>query len=119
MHGLAEFFGLNSGGGTAYLWWSGIGSDLGELTIVAAIFAAYSKHACHARHCWRLGKHPVDGTPFIVCRKHHPTLPGSQSSTAEEIAAAAQAAASTPVVPPFVGGSSVLPCATEQEHVDG
>ncbi|HEY0871013.1 MAG TPA: hypothetical protein VGD55_11490, partial [Acidothermaceae bacterium] len=52
---------------------------------------------CHAKGCYRVGLHHVDGTPYITCGKHHPTHPGSGPATAEEIADAhAMAHASTP-----------------------
>jgi hypothetical protein len=71
-HWLLHFLGTDSGSGPAYLWWSGFGANFGELTIVAALLALVRQHNCHVHHCFRLGRHPVEGTSFTVCRKHHP-----------------------------------------------
>lgn len=55
-----------------YEWWSGAGSDLGELTLVAAVAGLYKHKNCEEPHCWRLGhNHPDHGRP--VCRKHYLT----------------------------------------------
>jgi hypothetical protein len=43
------------------------------LTYFAIFVVAYRKLNCHAQGCWRLGLHHVEGTPYITCRKHHPT----------------------------------------------
>jgi hypothetical protein len=62
--------------GEGYQFWSGIGSDLGELSILVAIVAFvygwWRVHNCHVRGCPRLmwHPHPVNGHP--VCRHHHP-----------------------------------------------
>lgn len=66
-----------------YTFWSGFGSDLGEVAIIGAIIGAYRKHTCHAAGCWRISKHHVEGTPWITCRKHHPAI--DRAPTAEEI----------------------------------
>jgi hypothetical protein len=84
-HWLLNFFGISNLAGYGYGFWSGIGSDIGELAILGAIIAAYRKHNCHVRGCWRISRHPVDGTPWVVCRRHHPTI-GNQAPTAEQVA---------------------------------
>jgi hypothetical protein len=63
-----------------FLWWPATGkwysfwSSFGAcLTYFAIFVVAYRKLNCHAQGCWRLGLHHVEGTPFITCRKHHPT----------------------------------------------
>ena len=60
--------------GPYYGFWSGFGSDVGEVTLLAGIVAIWRQHNCHTRHCWRLAKHEVEGTPYKVCRKCHPTI---------------------------------------------
>lgn len=35
---------------------------------------------CHAKGCYRVGLHKVDGTPYITCKKHHPVHPGGAVS---------------------------------------
>jgi hypothetical protein len=62
----------------SYNLWSGIVSDIGEITLVTAaltlIFTMFRAHNCSVsspRFCWRFG-HPVVGTSFKACTKHHP-----------------------------------------------
>ena len=55
--------------GDGYQFWSGIGSDIGEVTIVGGLLALYKHVNCEEPGCWRLGhRHPGHGRP--VCRKH-------------------------------------------------
>lgn len=61
--------------GLGYQFWSGIGSDFGELTLVLGFMAFYWRHTCHVSRCWRLGRHAVSGTAYVTCRRHHPTVP--------------------------------------------
>lgn len=74
MHGIAQFFGLTSGTGLGYLFWSGAGSDIGELSIVGAAVTFYWQHTCHITRCWRWAKHDYtqDGATYKLCTKHHP-----------------------------------------------
>ena len=65
-------FGIDDVSGRWYAFWSGAGSDIGELAIVGALFAVVRQHNCEVHHCWRLGRHVVEGTGLRVCRKHHP-----------------------------------------------
>lgn len=58
--------GSNNTSGTWYGFWSGFA---GDLFIFGALVSFYRKHNCHDNHCWRIGKHIVDGTPY--CNKHH------------------------------------------------
>jgi hypothetical protein len=60
-----------------------ISGPLADITLLGGAIAIYRKHNCHARGCWRVGRHPVSGTEYIVCRKHHP----HESPTAEQIIA--------------------------------
>lgn len=68
--------GLTNGSGPQYLFWSGIFADL-TIFAAAAVMAWRAVHAaraanCHTHGCWRVGTHPVDGTPWKTCRRHHP-----------------------------------------------
>lgn len=67
MRAILHFFGLDNGSGQAYLFWSGIGSDLGEITLLGAIVGMARHKNCHVQGCWRLG-HPHEGV--VRCRKH-------------------------------------------------
>jgi hypothetical protein len=69
LHWLAVHTGTVNEGGPYYGFWSGFGSDLGELALLGAIGGMYHKHTCHSRGCWRIGRHIVDGTPW--CNRHH------------------------------------------------
>jgi hypothetical protein len=56
----------------SYNWWSGIASDIAEVTLLSAVFAVYKQHTCRAHWwcpCW--AKHPVAGTTASVCAIHH------------------------------------------------
>ena len=75
MHWLSHFLGLDNLSGPYYGFWSGFGSDLSELAIAGGLIGVLRKHNCHVRWCWRVGRHPVEGTPFVVCRRHHPDGP--------------------------------------------
>ena len=77
------FIGVFNPNSRWYLFWGGFGSCLTELAIVGFI---WRKINCHAKGCWRVGLHHVDGTPYITCKKHHPVIPGSRAVTAQQIA---------------------------------
>lgn len=99
MSWLAHVLGLDNGSGPIYLAWSGPGADLGEFAIVGGLFAAYKKHTCHVdspRFCWRPGVHPVPGTAFKTCARHHPTVPNRISAEHIAEAHAEQTARSEP-----------------------
>lgn len=67
--------------GWCYSFWSGFGSCL---TYIGIVVAGWRHLNCHAKGCWRVGRHTVDGTPFKVCRRHHPAIP-NKGATVEEI----------------------------------
>lgn len=67
---IARFFGLTNGAGLPYLFWSGIGSDLGEIALLGVVVKAYTHLNCTQKGCWRIAKHPVDGTPYRTCHRH-------------------------------------------------
>jgi hypothetical protein len=69
---LSTFGWFFAGSGKWYDFWSGFGSDLTELAILGIV---YRKVNCHQNGCWRIGLHKVLGTPYIVCKRHHPGLP--------------------------------------------
>lgn len=61
---------------TAYNFWSGFGSDVGEVTLIGAVIATARHKNCHVHRCWRLGRHPVADGLYRVCARHHPGLDG-------------------------------------------
>lgn len=66
---IAHFLGLDNGSGPWYLFWSGFGSDFGEITVVGAIVAIFRHKNCIIKGCWRLG-HPDPEHGHPVCRVH-------------------------------------------------
>jgi hypothetical protein len=61
---------IPSTGSGWYNFWSGFGSDFGELAILGSIVALYKHHNCGVKGCWRIGRHDVAGTPYMTCHKH-------------------------------------------------
>lgn len=65
-----------------YNFWSGSGSDIGEVTILGGLLAIYKRHNCHTRWCWRFGRHDftddATGLTYRLCRHCHPEHPGRQ-----------------------------------------
>jgi len=93
--GLRHWFALHTGtlhGGpdVYYNFWSGFGSDLGEATLISAVcvgvYTGVRKVNCHTKGCWRIGHHALEGTPFILCRHHHPDVP-NRGATHDDILA--------------------------------
>lgn len=82
-HSILDFFGITNEAGPGYGFWSGFAGDLPEFAIFALVWKRLN---CHARGCYRVGLHKVDGTHFTTCKKHHPDHPGSRAVSAEEIA---------------------------------
>lgn len=84
---LLIWIGVTNGSGHAYLWWSGIGSDIAELAIIGGMITIVRKHNCGVKRCWRLAKHdytdPESGIIHALCRKHHPEHPGKPVTAAE------------------------------------
>jgi hypothetical protein len=73
MHWVSHWLGLDDASGPVYLWWSGF---LGDVGLMATPIILLRRHQCHVYHCWRIGRHPVDGTPYSVCAAHHPSVDG-------------------------------------------
>jgi hypothetical protein len=65
-----------------------ISGPLADITLIGGGYAIVRRHNCHAKGCWRLGRHAVPGTDYIVCRKHHP----HETPTADQILAEHRAA---------------------------
>lgn len=63
------FFGFG-GSGPHYGFWSGAGSDIGEVTLVGGMYAVWHHHNCGVKWCPWVGKTPVDGTPHKTCHVH-------------------------------------------------
>ena len=65
-----------------------LSGPLADITLFGGAYAIFRRHNCHAKRCWRVGRHKVPGTDYIVCRKHHP----HESPSAEQILAEHDAA---------------------------
>ncbi|MGB9112480.1 MAG: hypothetical protein WCF24_07115 [Acidimicrobiales bacterium] len=84
-HWLALHTGTLHGGPDLYYnFWSGFGSDLGEATLISAVgigvYTGVRRVNCHTKGCWRIGHHTLEGTPYILCRHHHPDVPTKGAS---------------------------------------
>lgn len=56
--------------GRGYQFWSGAGSDFGEVTLIVGVLAAFRRWNCNERGCFRHGyPHGDHGRP--VCNKHY------------------------------------------------
>jgi len=66
---LAHVLGIDNLSGPWYGFWSGI---FGDASILAMPALLLRRHNCHVKGCPRIGRHPVDGTTWTVCRRHHP-----------------------------------------------
>ncbi len=75
---------INGGPDKYYNFWSGFGSDLGEATLISAVcigvYTGARKVNCHVKGCWRIGHHPLVGTPYVLCKRHHPHVPSKGAS---------------------------------------
>ncbi len=80
-----------------------ISGPLADITLLGGAYAIYRRHNCHAKGCPRIGRHPVSGTDYIVCRKHHPHNSPTPEQILHEHHAAVLAAGKPPAaVPPVV-----------------
>jgi hypothetical protein len=71
-HWLAVHTGTVNEPGGYYGFFSGFGSDLGEIALIGALWAAWHRVNCHTKGCLRIGRQRVEGTTYVVCRKCHP-----------------------------------------------
>lgn len=79
LHGAQDAFGFRAGDGNSpsYLFWSGAGSDLAYLSIVAGAVIYYRKENCKKRWCPFLGHYEFtdkDGIVRKLCWVHHPDV---------------------------------------------
>jgi hypothetical protein len=84
LHWFLHYSGSNNPAGPWYGWWSGAGSDLGEIVLFGAILGVFHHHNCMTKGCWRLGKH-VEGTPYVACPKHHPAHQGDKRNVSLDV----------------------------------
>lgn len=73
---LSHWLGLDSANSPFYLFWSGFFAvTVFTVGILTNMWVHLRKNNCHEHKCARLGRYPVEGTPWIVCRRHHPDPP--------------------------------------------
>ena len=74
--------GISDLSGPYYGFWSGIGSDIAEFSLVGAaltgVYQLTRKFNCHQRRCWRVGTHEAAGGQFVLCSRHHPDYRGKK-----------------------------------------
>lgn len=79
-HWMQVHLGITNEPGPYYGFFSGSGSDLGEIAIIGGIGTLvgglWHKFNCHNEGCARLGLHAVAGGAYVVCRKHHAAVTG-------------------------------------------
>jgi hypothetical protein len=85
-HWTAIHIGSINESGPYYGFWSGFGSDISEGAIAIGLYTGLRKVNCHARMCWRIGHHPLEGTPYHLCKRHHPDVPKGSAKIADILA---------------------------------
>jgi hypothetical protein len=70
-HFILQITGVDNPSGKWYAFWSGFASDI---PLVGGLILLFRKHVCHQPGCYRIGRHAIEGTPYIVCKKHHPQI---------------------------------------------
>lgn len=73
LHWLAVHTGTDAPGDKFYNFWSGFGSDLGEVTLLSLIIGGYRHVNCHTKGCPRIGHYEVEinGQKYKICRACH------------------------------------------------
>ena len=85
MNTLVHILGLDDGSSRWYLWWSGIGADLG---LIGGALTLYRRHNCEIHGCPRLARHQT-AAGHHLCRRHHPDGPLTVAAAHAAHAAAA------------------------------
>jgi hypothetical protein len=72
-HIFLNWSGSSNPSGNQYGFFSGFGSDLGEVAIIGAVGATYKHHNCAVPRCWRIAHHKyeIKETKQYTCRMHH------------------------------------------------
>ena len=89
MNWLLHFLGVRpTSGSGAYAWWSGAGSDIGELAILGGLVTLVRHQNCGTSGCFRFGRHEyeMDGVKHKLCKKHHPAVDHRHEFSAKEFA---------------------------------
>jgi hypothetical protein len=89
LHGIAIWFGLTNPAGHAYLFWSGIGGDLGLIAVPLVAMEYIRRNTCDIPKCYNLAKIKTKdkwGDSHSVCQKHRPETPHEEKVIAEKLA---------------------------------
>jgi len=81
LHWLAVHTGTVNEAGPYYGFFSGFGSDIGEVMIITGMAVGAHHANCHVKGCWRWG-HPVGGLPYRLCHRHNPDHHGEKRNVA-------------------------------------
>ena len=71
LHWLAVHTGTVNEPGPYYGFWSGFGSDIGELLLLGGLVQLVRHHNCHVEGCWRVKTHNDPAVHAPACKKHH------------------------------------------------
>lgn len=66
---LSQASGTSSSASRSYNFWSGFGSDIGEIALIGGLITVVRGHNCHQKGCWRLGIHTT-ARGHKLCKKH-------------------------------------------------
>jgi hypothetical protein len=73
-------------GSGAYAFWSGFGSDIGEVAIIGGLVTVVRRQNCGVQGCWHFGRHEyeMNGIKHKLCANHHPGIDEHHHFTADE-----------------------------------
>lgn len=66
---LSQLTGTSNSASRSYNFFSGFGSDIGELALVGGIATVVRSRNCHQKGCWRIGIHTTS-KGHKLCKKH-------------------------------------------------
>jgi hypothetical protein len=69
-HLFLHLSGSDNVSGPWYGFWSGFGSDIGEVSLLGALITTARHKNCHVKGCLRLG-HIDPAVAAPACKKHH------------------------------------------------
>lgn len=71
LHWLAVHTGTVNEGGPYYGFFSGFGSDIGEVALIGGLVQLVRHQNCEVKGCWRF-HHRATAAGHKVCKVHHP-----------------------------------------------
>lgn len=76
-HGFNHLIGVDTQGSVEYAYFSGFGAWLSSTLGLSTIFLTlWHTLNCHVGGCLLIGRYPVAGGDYKVCRKHHREITG-------------------------------------------